>query len=174
MPPTSKLKVIKMASPTTSRWSAEGRCRDCGSSDTNGKARCPEHLTRGRQSANKLNQKRRGQGLCYCGNPPVVGLSCEVCWFRNIAKLRTGSAKRASTIKAILEKQKYRCAYTGEGLLIGVNASLDHKTPTSRGGRKDDPSNLQWVSERINRMKTDFTHDEFISTCGQIYQSQIP
>ncbi len=49
----------------------------------------------------------------------------------------------------------------------GVNASLDHKIPTSRGGNNDLP-NLQWVDMQINFVKNALTHDEFVEFCVAI------
>jgi 5-methylcytosine-specific restriction endonuclease McrA len=71
-------------------------------------------------------------------------------------------------LKKLLEKQNYRCAYSSELLLIGhPDSSIDHKIPRARGGTND-IDNLQWVAKRINQMKTDFTHEEFLEMCERI------
>lgn len=71
------------------------------------------------------------------------------------------------SLKEKLEAQNFKCAYTGEAIVPGINASIDHIVPASRGG-SDGPENLQWVSKVINLMKTSMTHDEFIAMCKRI------
>jgi CRISPR/Cas system Type II protein with McrA/HNH and RuvC-like nuclease domain len=67
-----------------------------------------------------------------------------------------------------LEKQNYRCAYTGELLVVGEQkATIDHKRPISRGG-DDSVDNLHWITKRMNEMKGAFTHEEFLETCQTI------
>jgi CRISPR/Cas system Type II protein with McrA/HNH and RuvC-like nuclease domain len=73
-------------------------------------------------------------------------------------------------IQELLIAQNFQCAYSGKSLEMGSDATLDHKIPRSRGG-SDDIGNLQWVSRRVNQMKTDFTHDEFIRACEVIVKS---
>lgn len=57
--------------------------------------------------------------------------------------------------------------YSGRRLVPGQNASLDHLVPRSRGGT-DTLENLQWVDLKVNLMKTDLMHDEFLALCAQI------
>jgi hypothetical protein len=48
-------------------------------------------------------------------------------------------------------------------LEFGVDASVDHILPSSRfPEHKRDISNLEWVHESINRMKKDWTKEEFL------------
>jgi hypothetical protein len=111
-----------------------------------------------RRNRNKIN------GWCIqCGKNKKAEIHqhCINCWFKTIALARTGSRKNWIIIKRILKKQKYKCIYTGIKLLPGINASLDHKIPTSKGGTNDS-SNLQWVDLKINRMKNNCSHKEFI------------
>ena len=76
-------------------------------------------------------------------------------------------------LKAKLGSQQYMCAYTGEKLVPGVNASIDHLVPRSRGGN-DAPDNLHWVSFRVNVMKGDMTHEEFLALCKLITAHCFP
>ena len=122
-------------------------------------------------------QRRRDAGLCLdCGNQEAtVGERyplCLDCWFQGIAKKRGGSRRNGPMIKAIFEEQQGRCAYTGELLVPGVTASLDHKIPVSRGGLHE-RSNLHWVTNRINSMKADLTHEEFVALCSMIATSGL-
>lgn len=74
-------------------------------------------------------------------------------------------------MKALWEKQGGRCAYTGELLIPGVNASLDHKIPSTRGGTND-LENLQWVTYQVNRMKTDMLEEEFFRLCRMVLEGK--
>ena len=53
------------------------------------------------------------------------------------------------------------CGYTGLPIVIGANASIDHKQPKSKGGT-DELQNLHWVHYQINMMKGDMDLLEFI------------
>jgi 5-methylcytosine-specific restriction endonuclease McrA len=55
-----------------------------------------------------------------------------------------GSSKYWSRLRDKLVSQGYRCVYTGELLVLGVNDSLDHIYPASRfPERAKDPNNLK-------------------------------
>lgn len=86
---------------------------------------------------------------------------CPPCWFVKIAKRALGSREYGETLKQQWRRQGGRCAYTGQPLLMGQTASLDHKRPTSRGGSHT-PGNLHWVTQEINFLKANRTHEEFV------------
>jgi hypothetical protein len=71
-----------------------------------------------------------------------------------------------------LEKQNFKCAYTGIYLNVlnttkGLsNASLD-RIDSTKGYTKD---NIQWVYKSINRMKNAFSEKEFLNMCFKIYK----
>lgn len=67
-----------------------------------------------------------------------------------------------------LEMQGFRCHYTGIEIIPGVNASIDHKVPVSRGGSRTDIANCVWCDRDINAFKNDATDDEFIALCKRI------
>jgi 5-methylcytosine-specific restriction endonuclease McrA len=83
------------------------------------------------------------------------------------------STKKWAELRDLLEQQGGRCAYSGELLILGQNMSLDHKTPRSRGGGNE-LSNLQWVTWRINLMKNDLTHEEFLRMCALVVMKNLP
>ena len=117
----------------------------------------------------RLWEKCKAEGRCrQCGNSAAFVRKeeplCLCCWFGHIAKKYTGTRKSGPMFQAIFEAQNSRCAYTNELLIPGINASIDHKIPLSRGGNNEH-SNLQWVTLRINSMKNDMTHDEFLAIC---------
>ena len=117
----------------------------------------------------ELYDRRREARECVkCGTQPTVNeVFCERCWFTSAAATCAGGSKNAHLIIDLWHRQGGCCYYTGEPLVPGSNASLDHQQPRSRGGR-DVPDNLRWVSLRVNLMKTSMTHGEFIKTCAQI------
>jgi len=97
----------------------------------------------------------------------VVGKFCEECWFSNVSWNVTKSRKNKAMIQELWRAQDGCCDYTGEVLVIGETATLDHKVPVSRGG-KHTRENLHWVSSTVNRMKTDLTEEEFFGLCGVV------
>jgi len=78
---------------------------------------------------------------------------------KSIARKTAGKINCVELQKLFLSQVR-RCVYSGIRLVLGDNASIDHKTPTSRGGGHE-IENLQWVDIRINRMKGDMTDSEF-------------
>jgi 5-methylcytosine-specific restriction endonuclease McrA len=72
-------------------------------------------------------------------------------------------------LRSLWEEQQGKCAVTGEKLVPGVNASLDHIQPLSRGGTSE-RSNLRWVTSTVNHMKWNLTDTEFVDKCRQIAQ----
>jgi 5-methylcytosine-specific restriction endonuclease McrA len=154
---------------TKRRYRQRGVCVDCGGGTNAGGLRCGKC----KQKDGIYQKERRRQwvarGCCgECGKlPRRVGLVCLPCWFRKTSRNRTGTHASAGVLEELWLRQGARCAYTGEQLTPGVNASLDHKVPVSRGGGHTE-RNLQWVAERVNRMKTDMTHAEFIAACKDV------
>ncbi|MFX5522449.1 HNH endonuclease signature motif containing protein, partial [Acinetobacter baumannii] len=70
-------------------------------------------------------------------------------------------------LRDLLQKQEFKCPYTGDTIVIGENASLDHITPSSRGGQST-IDNLQWVTATVNNAKRDLNHDEFVELIVKI------
>jgi hypothetical protein len=68
-------------------------------------------------------------------------------------------------------KQKHRCAFTGLGLLFGINqtASLD-RIDSAKGYVS---GNVQWVHKTINLMKNYLSDDEFIDWCRAVCNHRL-
>lgn len=154
-----------------------GRCRWGGRSGCPKRAvpglskrYCRGHHDQSLGEGRRLREQRKKDGLCTrCGEQAVAGTVCFLHWVRRIASVTVGCNGAGAVLTSLWERQRGRCAYTGELLIPGHNASLDHKMPTSRGGDHS-IDNLQWVSSLINRMKTDMTHEEFLSMCRRIME----
>lgn len=78
-----------------------------------------------------------------------------------------GSKKRWEEIGLLFESQGGRCAYTGDQIVLGEWASLDHIVPSSKNG-SNDISNLQWVTFEINAAKSNMSHAEFVEMCCKV------
>lgn len=139
-------------------------CAACGGIRDTGKKVCS--ICRARMK--ELRDARLAQGLCVeCGDAGVAGTRkrlCMKCWFKSAAGCQLHSRKRWHELKALWDRQGGRCAYTGATLTPGMDASLDHIQPRSKGGTHD-LVNLQWVLKQVNRVKANCTHEEFLALC---------
>jgi len=138
---------------------------------------CSHRCFRLRLQRNWIN-KNREKGLCYsCPEVPLNGTNsyCEKHWLGQAA-WRAGLRGPGSgeKLKIILEKQNYTCPYTGRKLILGVNASVDHKIPRSLSRENvGSIDNLEWVETEVNRAKRTLTKEEFISLC-KLIASRFP
>jgi 5-methylcytosine-specific restriction endonuclease McrA len=96
---------------------------------------------------------------------------CEWHYFSDVAKSRLGKADKC-TVEALRVKfyeSNCLCPYTNKTLVLGVNASLDHKLPVSRYPEKRSSlDNVEWVSARANDAKGNLTTQEFIEFCHTV------
>lgn len=149
---------------------ARGDCRECGEPrDTKG-PRCSACL-----SKHRVDYLRRVKsGVCVkCKRPATAGGFCFEHWVRNISS-RYRLNKANGGIPMLIElwnEQKGRCAVTGVELIPGVNASLDHIIPVSKGGGHT-KANLRWVLVSINLAKADMTDKEFVEMCRLVVRAQ--
>jgi CRISPR/Cas system Type II protein with McrA/HNH and RuvC-like nuclease domain len=165
-----------------SRLKQERRCVSCASKLPLDETRLNCELCRKKQAgyfarrnrteANKQERERRRRrveagGCSYCTAKAVAGCLCLKHWFWNKASVSVNNEVSREQLERLWEKQGGRCFYTGQKLIPGRNASLDHKLPRSRGG-SDDIRNLQWVLKAVNRAKTDLTHGEFVALCRAV------
>lgn len=72
----------------------------------------------------------------------------------------------AKELRALLEKQNYRCALTGVEL-TPETTQLDHRVPLSRGGNSE-LDNFQWLHSTVNQAKNAATNEEFIAMCERV------
>lgn len=99
--------------------------------------------------------------------PPAGPVRCPRCFFTRLAARHASGPADWARLRALFDAQGGRCAYTREPLVLGGNATLDHRQPKARGGtgRVD---NLQWVTARVNDLKRDLTHAEFLALCRKV------
>lgn len=123
----------------------------------------------------RINQaKRLEHGLCRsCSNTlmPNHNRMCEKHWYIQAADtaMGKGTTINGAKLREKMVRQNYMCPYTGEKLVPGVNAHLDHIYPRHRFPELEgEMDNLEWVSETVNLAKQVMTKDEFISFCSLI------
>jgi 5-methylcytosine-specific restriction endonuclease McrA len=91
-----------------------------------------------------------------------------------MARRNLGTSKAWECLKAKLESQNFRCAYSGIPLTLGINASVDHIYPvTLYPHLKNDPENVQWVEWRVNQIKSNFPPDVFLALVESIALHRI-
>jgi len=135
-----------------------GKFRICGS--------CREKIRRQARERRILMIK---EGRCAaCGTKKENRiLSCEICALKSQARKWLGDFRRWTELKDLLQSQNHQCAYTGETLVVGSNAAVDHRLPRSRGG-SGEINNLQWVTISVNASKWNLTHEEFVIICHKV------
>lgn len=143
-------------------------CTDCGKENDIPGNRCTPCREKVRTGASKIYRKKRNVGECaQCNQQATIGVLCEKHWFCHISKAHFGHIKNAKLLKDLLEKQAYRCPITGRLLTPGVNTSIDHIVPRSKGG-SNDFNNLQWVDYNANVAKAELSLDELIKLSNEI------
>lgn len=91
--------------------------------------------------------------------------------------LRRNAAKRGLRLSitiedaaALLESQQWKCALSGCSLTVAQTSGAVKTRGTASLDRIDnergyEPGNVQWVHKDVNKMKTDFSDEEFIAVC---------
>jgi hypothetical protein len=155
-------------------WSS--LCQSCGKpygQPKRSKWVCEECKCSNRQKQADLKVIRIEAGLCYkCGKDKDTNNDrCTICYLKDISHTQFKQRKRYTDLLELFEKQKGVCPYTGRQLTIGVNASVDHIVPKSRGG-SNDISNLQWLYNGdfdVNWIKGMLLEGEFFGAIIEIY-----
>jgi 5-methylcytosine-specific restriction endonuclease McrA len=168
------------------------RCRDCSLpkprkdfySMTSGRPRMPCKECR-RTTRKPLTSEQREQyrtyikswkgarlanGWCIrCKQKAVTNILCLYHWFQGIGNPYGLQTKNGGTalLQSIWDEQCGLCAVTGEPLIPGVNASLDHIVPRSKGGLSV-RGNLRWVLLEVNTAKHDMSDEEFVALCRKV------
>lgn len=162
------------------RWRAEGLCYSCGRTPEPGLRRCRHCLDVSLRLHRVYTARKAAAGKCVeCGTPSVeaslaaleslAARVCRHCYIKRCASRALGGRRHWAVLLTTLERQEWKCAYTGEPLVLGVNDSIDHIYPIARfPERRSDPHNIEWVVRRINVLKGAFTRDEFLGMIGKV------
>lgn len=97
---------------------------------------------------------------------------CEICYYKDIARSNGFKTSDWQYLKTKLINQKFRCPYTNELLVLGLNTSIDHIKPKSRFPEYyNDLNNVEWTTLTINRIKLNFTKEEFLNIISLVYKN---
>lgn len=162
-----RARVRSASSDKYAQYKAKGICPECGEAWKGKQVLC--QTCRGRRK--ELVADRKRSGLCSVANCNEKPLSCDfnapLCEYHWLKKVSLKHKVSVEILKALWLEQGGRSRYSGTILVMGsVNrdkqASLDHKTPLSKGGTND-KDNLQWITYRENTMKGDLTEAEYFA-----------
>ena len=172
--PESSTRILAQKNASQKRCRAlkriNGICMNCSSPARERRTLCQRcsayYVEKGRQDI----AKRKRDGKCRsCGGEKTDQSMCVDCRIKCMAQRLGGKVKSGLwlILKRKLESQDYRCAYSGELIFPGINASIDHIHPRSKGGTHDE-ENLHWVSSVVNRMKGSLLQEQFVALCKMI------
>lgn len=119
----------------------------------------------------RRRKKLHEKGLCSScrKRKAYIKHTCYRCLLQKLAGRHLADRNRWGELHALYVGQGYACFYTGVPIKVGADATIDHILPASRfPSRVADIGNLCWVSQEVNRMKSDMTMDEFIKRCRDI------
>lgn len=165
----TKAKLLRHASKRLCSW--------CKEPAAPGKKLCLKHVgvDNARQTTDEhraLARDRRNlakaEGRCtVCKRRPRGDhtLTCSSCWFVEVASRLRGVG--TLELRSLWHSQQGRCALTGQLLVQGKNASVDHIVPRSRGG-KDEIANLRWVVLHANFAKGAMLDEDFVAMCKRV------
>ena len=95
---------------------------------------------------------------------------CKKCYLSIMAYSYLRDGKKWKILLNILEKQKYRCVYSGVELKLGLNTALDHIRPRSKFPElMYNIDNFQWLYRAVNRMKSNLIEEDFLEIIKTIY-----
>ncbi|MCK9458317.1 MAG: hypothetical protein M0R80_01585 [Proteobacteria bacterium] len=156
---------------TYTRRKQQGLCVTCGSNKATTTQKCDECHQAYLVNVNAKKQKRLSEGRCaYCENKRINGQTCLKHYLQITSQSHFKNISKANDLYNLFLKQNGICPYTGKKLTLGVDASLDHIVPKSRGG-SEDVSNLQWVYNQVNFMKIDMFENEFLNLVELIHEN---
>jgi hypothetical protein len=164
-PEEHKAKKRRDMNRRHARLAGLGMCTACGKPNgSQSKWRCLACQKRGLE----LVRARIAVGICLgCKQPALPTVQhCLRHWFARTGGTHGLNAKNGGVqmLKEIWAEQGGRCALTGAILEPGVDASLDHKIPRSRGGDSS-RGNLQWVTTSVNWAKSNLSSEDFVEMC---------
>jgi HNH endonuclease len=158
------LEKVKKSGVTFRLKSQEkGICYRCGINPLTTHSICEDCRIKHKAGIDRYKIERVAQGICAeCGRSPLSGnaKSCENCILKAMAKAHFKDVKKWVLLRQIFDLNSV-CPYSGIQLILGDNASLDHRIPKSKGG-SDEIENLQFIHVWCNIMKSNMEELKFI------------
>lgn len=152
---------------------ANGKCVTCGKSDACNGQKCKTCYDAYVANVESRKRRRLEAGLCsFCDQPRIGTSLCESHYFKFTAKVHLKTSKRHDDLRQLFVKQNGICPYSGIKLKLGVDASIDHRVPKSRGG-SEELDNLQWTHINVNLMKQSMTEDEFLAMVRTVFNHTL-
>jgi len=151
-------------------------CNQCGKEKDIKFQLCEDckEKARERYSNTFLEQKEQRilNNVCWmCGKSCFFDSRlCQKHWLKSLLEKYKFDLNQQNLLFVKLEKQNFECFYTGVKLTPGTNCSIDHIEPRSKNGKINDPDNCVWVDRKINMIKNNMNHIEFVDLCKQIAQ----
>ena len=124
-------------------------------------------------SKEKRSRRKNKERECSCCRSPRYHESklCRKHWGMDLARKYSFYGDHMALL-SLLEKQEFKCFYTGMPLVPGKNASIDHLNPRSRYPEEESElNNIAWVDREVNRMKGNKTTSEFFAICRSIFET---
>lgn len=152
--------------------SHQGICTSCGNEVDNKKfktcSKCLKYAKdlRYKHKDRRLSEKRKNK-ICLTCSKPAIKNKCKKCWMRDMLNRHKIDNNLSDYFWQLLEKQEYKCFYTGIKISPEENASIDHVTPTSKGGTNE-LSNLVWCDRDVNTFKSNNTYNSLIKLAEDI------
>lgn len=155
----------------------EGLCIACGNLKREGDWRnfCEDCISKEKLAKDRKQHLNYLNNICNsCSNIRAGNTNlCEYHLVKSIADQTMGLRGITEILLNKLNKQNKLCYYSSKPLFLGVNASLDHKYPTSRFPElKSDIDNVVWCLRSVNSMKSDMTEEEFFDLCESISRNK--
>ena len=121
----------------------------------------------------KWMEDNLSKGLCSSCKEirlPNSKIYCEKHYLQQKSKTHFKTTKLWAELLELYISQDKKCAMTGDDLILGLNDSLDHITPTSKTDSKysKDMYNLRWVTRQVNTVKNDLSDFELIELLEKI------
>lgn len=157
----------------TKKWQGarieRGECRSCGKLSDRGQGKkCSPCV-------NSFSSRRRShieKGFCSsgatCKERALSGITqCQRHWMMSVA--RNHKVER-HMLERIWDRQNGLCVLTGDDLVPGRNASLDHEIPKSLGGESSE-ENLRWVTTSVNGFRGTHSDGELLILCEKVVKT---
>jgi len=119
----------------------------------------------------QMRKRNKKNKVCYeCGKHKLENsVYCETHYYKMISGANMKTVKYWRELKAKFEQQNERCYYTGDKLILGINASIDHVIPrSSKNKNVYTIDNLVWCTREVNLAKRHTSVENFMELCRKV------